>query len=407
MKVAIQGCGHGNLQAIYRALAEQEARSGAKADLLLVCGDFQAIRHRADLETLACPPKYRHMGDFADYWSDRRRAPLLTLFIGGNHEASQHLWQLYYGGWVAPNMYYLGHSGVVRVGGLRIGGVSGIYNARHYHLGYFERPPYTDSTLRSVYHTREYEIAKLSLLSPGSSSSAGAPLDVFMSHEWPHRIYDHGNVQQLLRAKPYFASDIEARGIGAPPLATLLQRLQPRHWFAAHMHVRFEATVHHPAASEATAGDEGSAAPGITQFLALDKCLPHRKHLEIIDIPSDPLPDDGRPPELEYDDDWLAIVRAMHPFLNLRSSPTHLPPQEQIDLAPHRQFVQELRARRSGRLRIPTNYSAKPADRPGRRTTLRQTAEFCEMLGISNDCWVEDAQAADSGAVNEDEIVFD
>lgn len=33
---------------------------------------------------------------------------MLTVFIGGNHEASNHLQELPYGGWVAPNIYYLG-----------------------------------------------------------------------------------------------------------------------------------------------------------------------------------------------------------------------------------------------------------------------------------------------------------
>ena len=47
--------------------------------------------------------------------------------VGGNHEASNYLWELYYGGWVAPNIYYLGHAGVVHFGGLRIGGLSGIF----------------------------------------------------------------------------------------------------------------------------------------------------------------------------------------------------------------------------------------------------------------------------------------
>lgn len=43
----------------------------------------------------------------------------------------------YYGGWAAPNIYFLGFSGVVKFGNLRIGGLSGIYNARNYHLGLF------------------------------------------------------------------------------------------------------------------------------------------------------------------------------------------------------------------------------------------------------------------------------
>lgn len=42
----------------------------------------------------------------------------------------------YYGGWAAPNIYFLGFAGVVKFGNLRIGGLSGIYNARHYHLGW-------------------------------------------------------------------------------------------------------------------------------------------------------------------------------------------------------------------------------------------------------------------------------
>ncbi len=43
-----------------------------------------------------------------------------------------YLWELYYGGWVAPNIYYLGHAGVVKFGGIRIGGMSGIFNGGHY-----------------------------------------------------------------------------------------------------------------------------------------------------------------------------------------------------------------------------------------------------------------------------------
>ena len=54
--------------------------------------------------------------------------------VGGNHEASNYLWELYYGGWVAPNIWYLGAAGVVSFGGARIGGLSGIFNDRHYRM---------------------------------------------------------------------------------------------------------------------------------------------------------------------------------------------------------------------------------------------------------------------------------
>ena len=110
---------------------------------------------------MACPPKYRHMGDFKDYYDGTSIAPVPTIFIGGNHEASNFLLDLYYGGWVCPNMYYLGHSGVVNFGGLRIAGISGIFYPRDFRTGYYEKDPFTQDMIRSAYHYREFEIKKL------------------------------------------------------------------------------------------------------------------------------------------------------------------------------------------------------------------------------------------------------
>ena len=62
------------------------------------------------------------MGTFYKYYSGEKKAPVLTLFIGGNHEATSYLSELPYGGWAAPNIYYMGFAAVVQFNGLRISG---------------------------------------------------------------------------------------------------------------------------------------------------------------------------------------------------------------------------------------------------------------------------------------------
>jgi len=66
-----------------------------------------------------------------------------------------------YGGWVAPNIYYLGYCGAVQFGGLTIAGLSGIYKYHDYGRGHFEMPPYNGGTVRSAYHVRKFDVFKL------------------------------------------------------------------------------------------------------------------------------------------------------------------------------------------------------------------------------------------------------
>ncbi|CBZ51768.1 hypothetical protein NCLIV_015600 [Neospora caninum Liverpool] len=302
MKIAIEGCCHGELDAIYSSLAQIEEVHKIKVDLLICCGDFQCVRDSNDLQYLACPPKYRDLRDFPAYFRGEKEAPCLTVFVGGNHEAPSVLRELYYGGWVAPKIFYLGHAGVINVGGVRIAGLSGIYKPKDFRKGYFEKPPYDEDTMRSAYHVREFEIAKLSELS--------GPVDVVATHDWPEGIYEFGDKAELLRCKPYLEKDIRDHELGNPHTMELLKKLKPAFWFAAHLHARFAAVYVHP-------GPEGKA----TRFLALDKVLPRRDFLQILDV--DPRLPAGyvqelspervprhSPPAICYDEEWLAILRA-------------------------------------------------------------------------------------------------
>jgi len=64
MKIAIEGCAHGELQQIYNTIEFIEKRDNIKVDLLICCGDFQATRNDEDLSTMAVPLKYRLMCTF-------------------------------------------------------------------------------------------------------------------------------------------------------------------------------------------------------------------------------------------------------------------------------------------------------------------------------------------------------
>jgi lariat debranching enzyme len=158
-------------------------------------------------------------------------------------------------------------------------------------------------------------------------------IDIMMSHDWPRGIAYHGDLPRLLQRKPFFRRDIETGELGSPANEELLNTLRPRYWFAAHLHVKFDALVRHnnsvakntgngvipveqssvdtneiegnrifkqmidsTANSEATTEFVGlesnngicpsssnveTLTEQMTRFLSLDKCLPKRRHIQI------------------------------------------------------------------------------------------------------------------------------
>lgn len=64
MKIAVEGCAHGELERIYETIEGIEKEQNIKIDLLLCCGDFQSTRNVTDLQTMAVPRKYMDMCTF-------------------------------------------------------------------------------------------------------------------------------------------------------------------------------------------------------------------------------------------------------------------------------------------------------------------------------------------------------
>ncbi|RBQ71308.1 hypothetical protein VDGD_02009 [Verticillium dahliae] len=509
VRVAVEGCGHGTLNAIYAAVAKScEARGWDGVDVLIIGGDFQAVRNAADLTVMSVPAKYREMGDFWEYYAGARTAPYLTLFAGGNHEAASHLWELYYGGWAAPNIYYLGAANVLRLGPLRIAGMSGIWKGFDYRKAHHERLPFGADDVKSFYHVREVDVRKLLLIRE--------QVDVGISHDWPRAIEKWGDEKALWRMKPDFEAESRDGTLGNVAAEYVLDRLRPPYWFSAHLHCKFSAlkrfdlgdagaetkdggiksetqargtasaaattttvaeanpeeidlddddddavptaaasTTANPneislddddddepapaaptinpedtpkpvsnvsadlraqlPASFAAAKPQPKTTPGqpvpatITnnqvRFLALDKCLPRRHFLQLLDIhphdgspvapPSTPPQHPGRFP-LQYDPEWLAITRALHGELTIGDRAAHAARDRgEAHYAP---LIDEARAwvgEHVAALDVPANFvlTAPPHDgSPNWRNvpdqpfeyTNPQTAAFCEMLQVEN-----------------------
>lgn len=267
------------------------------------------------------------------------------------------LFYRFYGGWVAPNIYYLGCSGVVRYKGITIAGMSGIYKRYDYRQGFHERLPFTEDTKRSIYHIREYDVQKLSRITSPT---------IMMSHDWPTNIHRYGNHKSLLAKKPHFREDIQKGELGSPPAETLLHSLRPKYWFSAHLHVKFAAFVDHRAPPPEDPDEEGEILLSdsdddpedklerkraisstedsdakrprqeqsligntTTKFLALDKCLPRREFLQILDIEMDE--DVPSTDALSHDPQWLAITKTFHPYLSTTRKQNALPGEEELE----------------------------------------------------------------------------
>lgn len=311
------------------------------------------------------------------YYSGEKKAPVLTIFIGGNHEASNYLQELPYGGWVAPNIYYLGYAGVVNVNGIRIAGISGIYKGHDYLKGRFEFSPFSESTKRSVYHIRQIDVFRLKQLTP--------KVDILLSHDWPRGVTNYGNTNQLLRFKPAFREDIEENKLGSAPCEDLLMTLKPPYWFSAHLHCKFSALIPH---------EDGTA----TKFLALDKCLPKRRFLQVLDIES-PEASPGKKIELCYDLEWLTILHLTNHLISVKGSNGYMPGDgggERFNFIPNEVEKKATLERFQNNLRIPLNFTriVAPYDASAgvdfdlveqpNALLNPQTTEFCDKLNIDD-----------------------
>ena len=217
-----------------------------------------------------------------------------------------------------------------------------------------------------------------------------------LTHDWPLRIYKMpGSREYLIGKRPSFKQDIDRDELGSPMHELLLNKLRPKHWFSAHMHLRFETRyVHYRRSNNSHLTNPKSTKsnnqPEATHFLALDKCVVRRPYIEIVNVKSDEFDIRG----LEYDLEWLAILRYTDEYVSTQERPSNLPPPPHIkknyDLNAEKE---KIRRALNGRLKIPTNFTiSKPYNLEGvdvdpeRKNNYvnEQTTRLCKLLEITD-----------------------
>lgn len=161
----------------------------------------------------------------------------------------------------------------------------------------------------------------------------------------------------------------------------VLRELYPTHWFAAHLHCKFAAVVPNEDCSKTT------------KFLALDKCLPRRKFLQIIDIDHD----QSLPIKLSYDLEWLTILFLTNHLLSVKNSLSYMPgPHHQVrwKFVPSEEEKERIHHKLNYDLAVPLNFKETVERYDPENPCLRvdqpnlsvnhQTTEFCNKLGIDD-----------------------
>ena len=210
------------------------------------------------------------------------------------------------------------------------------------------------------------------------------PPDIMLSHDWPNGVTDYGDVDKLLRFKKHFREEIEQNRLGSPPARDILDTVKPEFWFSAHLHCKFAAIIPHQNTQQTT------------KFLALDKCLPRRQFLQVVEI-GDPVGEDDSV-VMKYCPTWLAILRSTNHLLSVERRSRYTPGpggKERWDFRPTEEEVSEVKKLLKDDLEVPYNFEQTalayketggklnmrnvPKPQP---TTNNQTTEFCAALGI-------------------------
>ncbi len=170
--IVFAGDVHGEWAKLNRYLARAR-RSHGPIDAVLAVGDVQAVRSTEEDRMVRHAGGHEDVGDFPQVVIGQIKVVAPVYFIGGNHEPWRALDEHGPGQW-APNVNFLGRSGVTELAGLSVAFLSGIYSPR---ISEGNEPRLTDKA-RTYWHRAEVDEL---LRHPDK-------VDILLTHDWPDHV---------------------------------------------------------------------------------------------------------------------------------------------------------------------------------------------------------------------------
>lgn len=228
---------HGYIYTMLGLLQSWEQKHKQPLAFILQVGDFEAHRDSEDLLTMDAPTKYKTLGDFKDFYTRKAKFPYPLWFIGGNHESYGFLDLFPQGKEIAHNFNYLGRVNLIKIAGLRIVGVSGIYKPELFESG--KRPSVSEieySSNKNYIGFNETEIDRA--INYGNA-------DILMLHDWATGIIS----TEALELFQQRYSNARYEQVGNEYARLLIEALQPKLVLFGHMHFNYRCCL--PVSSQA------------------------------------------------------------------------------------------------------------------------------------------------------------
>ncbi|MCL4322168.1 MAG: metallophosphoesterase [Deltaproteobacteria bacterium] len=189
MNICVAGDVHGRIDKFYENIRDFELRLKINFDIVLQVGDFGIWIDEKNHD--GTTKLHNGIGDFPEWYKEKRAVPVKTYFVNGNNEDFNFLNAVKLSGdfEILKNLFYIPNGTAAKVeiengsskGSLVVAGIGGKYAPEHFKYSESDR------------HYTQYEIDNLIGYADENKGDKDKQIDIFISHDAPEGVLIEDN----------------------------------------------------------------------------------------------------------------------------------------------------------------------------------------------------------------------